>query len=110
MYWNYENQVLIFEIWKEADSVNPEVLDVIMSTANSLCIAYAPTLPDGATVPRAYLLAEILQARHIWAQAGNGAKGTEFDSDGQVVPTYPLVFLARDLLRPKTSPLGRLGH
>lgn len=106
-YWNQGNDELIFEIWPDAEELPLTVLDVYMSTANSLCVAYAPALPELAEIPNAYKLAEIYQARHIWSQARGGNR-EEFGPDGQVLPVYPLVFAARDLLRPKTNPLSRL--
>lgn len=110
MYWTYLENDFIFDVWPEAEELDPSVLDRFMNTANALCVAYAPALPDGAIVSDSYKMAEVFQARHLWSQAGNGAKGTEFDDNGQIIPSYPLVFAARDLLRPKTSPLRRLGR
>jgi hypothetical protein len=106
-YWNQGNDLFIFAVWPDAEDMDIAVLDVYMSTANSLCVAYAPALPLDADIPDAYKLAEVYQARHLWSQARGGNRD-QFDQDGNVVPVYPLVFAARDLLRPKTNPLGRL--
>ena len=107
MFWNYTNQAFVFDIWPEAADIDPATYAVLMNTANSLCVAYAPALPLGQALPDAWKLAEIFQARHTWAQA-NGGTRQEFGPDGLAIPTYPLVFAAQDLLRPKTSPLSRL--
>lgn len=107
MYWNYMDQTFIFNFWPEAEELETNVLDRLMATANALCVAYAPALPEGAFVSDSYKLAEIFQARHIWSQAMGGNR-EEYGADGMALPTYPLVFAARDLLRPKRSPLSRL--
>jgi hypothetical protein len=109
MYWNYMDEAFIFNVWPQAEELEPNVLERFMNTANSLCVAYAPALPDGAFIPDTYKLAEIFQARHLWSQAQGGNRD-EFGPEGLSVPVYPLVFAARDLLRPKTSPLRRLGR
>lgn len=109
MYWNQSNESFIGEVWADSVNINPAVLDMLLSAANELCVAYAPTLSEGDVIPDSWLLAEILQARHIWSQA-SGGDAQQVNADGFVIPTYPLVFAARDLLRPKSSPLSRLGR
>ncbi|RNL52737.1 hypothetical protein [Arthrobacter oryzae] len=105
--WNYGNQAFVEEIWPEAADIESSVYFALMLTANALCVAYAPVLADGAVVPDSWKLAEIFQARHTWSQF-NGGNRDEIGADGYAVPVYPLVFAARDLLRPKSSPLSRL--
>ncbi|TSE15403.1 hypothetical protein B1A87_005250 [Arthrobacter sp. KBS0703] len=97
-------------IWPEAVDIDPDVLSTLLYTASSLCAAYAPTHTDpGVTeqVPETWKLALIFQARHTWGQMSGGQK-QEYGPDGLAIPVYPLVFAARDLLRPKSSPLRRL--
>lgn len=107
MFWNFANEQFVHSIWPEAADIDTAAFQVLMSTANALCAAYAPPLPLGDEVPDAWKLAEIFQARHTWSQA-SGGNSQEYGPDGMSIPTYPLVFAARDLLRPKTSPLSRL--
>ena len=107
MYWNFANQAFIFEFWAEAADIDSVTLDALMQAAHEVCTAYAPALSEGAIVPHSWRIAEIEQARHVWSQA-TGGNGQEFGPDGLSMPSYPLVFAARDLLRPKSSPLGRL--
>lgn len=107
MYWNYANQDFIFEVWSQAKDIESSTLDALMLAANEVCTAYAPALSEGAIVPQAWRFAEIEQARHIWSQAVSG-NAQEIGPDGYAMPSYPLVFAARDLLRPKSSPLSRL--
>jgi len=106
--WNTD-KMFVEEIWPDAtgDKMSPEVYLLLMQAAHEVCVAYAPVLSEGAPVPQAYKLAEIFQARHLHTQF-HGGNRDEIGADGYAIPTYPLVFAARDLLRPKTSPLGRL--
>jgi hypothetical protein len=104
--WNTD-RAFVEEVWPEAEHIQADVYLTLMLTANALCVAYAPALPEGATVSDSWKLAEIFQARHTWSQF-NGGNRDEIGADGYSVPVYPLVFAARDLLRPKTSPLSRL--
>ncbi|QCO98967.1 hypothetical protein FCN77_16255 [Arthrobacter sp. 24S4-2] len=107
MYWNYANEEFIQSIWPEAADIDSVLLDQLLSTANSLCVSYAPVLPEGASIPGNYRMAEVITARDIWSKMSGGNR-EEFGPDGLAIPVAPLIYLARDLLRPKTSPLGRL--
>lgn len=107
MYWNFGNNEFVFTIWSDAEHIDQNVFNMLMSTSNALCSAYAPALPEGAEVPDEWKLAEIFQARDTWSKF-NGGNSEQFGPDGMSIPVYPLVFAARDLLRPKTNPLSRL--
>jgi hypothetical protein len=106
-YWNYVNEAYVLKVWPEAEDIDPQVFAALMSTANALCTAYAPVLPEGAVVPDTWKLAEIFQARHTWGQMSGGNR-EEYGPDGMAIPVYPLFLAARELLRPTSSPLGRL--
>lgn len=106
-YWNFGNTPYVQSIWPEAVDIDPSTLDQLLSTANSLCVAYAPVLAEGAAVPNAWRMAEVITARDIWSKMGGG-NAEQFGPDGMAIPVAPLVWLARDLLRPKTSPISRL--
>jgi hypothetical protein len=106
-YWNYINESYVAQIWPESADLDPAAYASLMSTANALCRAYAPVLPDETAVPDPYKLAEIITARDIWSKMGGG-NADHVGPDDMQIPTAPLIWLARDLLRPKTSPLGRL--
>ena len=107
--WNDPNGALVATLWADVQngSLDPETVNFIFQVAHEVCLAYASPLAEGAQVPANYLMAEILQAKDIWSKT-SGGNSSEFGADGYAIPTYPLVFAARDLLRPKTSPLGRL--
>lgn len=104
--WN-DNRAFVEEVWPDSVDIPADVYLTLMSTANALCAAYAPALPLGATVSDSWKLAEIFQARDTWSKF-NGGNREEFGPDGMSIPVYPLVFVARDLLRPKTSPLSKV--
>lgn len=103
--WNIDKD-FIFSLWADAADIEPNTLDVLLETANVVCTAYAPPL-TGEVIPSNYLVAEIMQARHVWGQLRGGNQNS-YGPDGYEIQVYPLVFAARDLLRPKTSPLSRL--
>lgn len=103
--WNVDLD-FVSSLWADAADIEKDTLDVLLETACIVCEAYAPPLGD-APIPYNYLVAEIMQARHIWGQMRGGNQNA-FGPDGFEIQVYPLVFAARDLLRPKTSPLGRL--
>lgn len=100
---------LILQVWADADTIDGEALTAVFNSANALCTSFAPPLEDGSPIPAAYLLAEIFQARHIWSSfQGSNRQMYGPDGDGITTTTWTLVLQARDLLRPRTSPLGRL--
>jgi hypothetical protein len=103
--WNLDDE-RVHKVWPEAADIDPAVYLQVMMTANSLCVAYAPAF-EGDYPPESYKLAEIITARDIWSKMGGGNR-QEFGPDGMEIPVAPLVWLARDLLRPKTSPISRL--
>lgn len=107
MYNDLTSPQFIYTVWEDAEDLEGDTLDQLFEAAHEVCVAFAPDL-KGAAVPVSYKLAEIMQARHIYGQFRGGNREStgsgEFDA-----PVYPLTFAARDLLRPKRSPLGRLG-
>lgn len=104
--WNIDNE-FVASLWADAANLDPDTLNVLLETAHIVCVAFAPPLPEGAPVPFNYLVAEIMQAKDINSKIGGG-NSSSFGAEGYEIPVYPLTFAARDLLRPKTSPLSRL--
>jgi hypothetical protein len=104
--WNMEDSK-VYAVWPEAEDLDPQVYLQIMMTAHNLCVAYAPAIPEGEYPSQSYLLAEIITARDIWSKMGGGNRA-EIGPDGLEIPATPLIWLARDLLRPKTNPVSRL--
>lgn len=99
----------ITSVWADAADIEPVALATVLESANALCRDYAPALAEGAPVPAAYRLAELFQARHIWSSF-QGSNRQEFGADGMEISTstWSLVLQARDLLRPRTSPLRKI--
>lgn len=114
--WNDPVTQLAFitDIWADAEYVPPTTLTAIFKAANQVCVSFAPSVPnpaftDGApgVIPDSWKIAEILQAKHIWARMRSGSRESQ-GLDGFEISTYPLVLEARGLLRPKRSPLKGL--
>jgi hypothetical protein len=97
----------IAKFWEDAAVIDEVTLEKLFIAAHELCLAYAPVLPEGAPVPERYRLAEILQARDIWSKMESGNRD-EYGPDGMRLSVTHLDYQARNLLRPKTSPLKRL--
>lgn len=92
--------------WPDAVTEAPETLASLLRTAWESCEAYAPKLAEGAPVPERYKLAQILQAKALWAMQRQGP-GDQFNDQGYSVAIYPLDARIRQLLRPK-RPFGGL--
>ena len=105
--WNDPNSQQVYDLWADAADLDSDTRNLLFQVSHQVCLAYAPPLAEGAPVPPNYLVAEIMQARHTWGQLRGGNQNS-FGPEGYEIQVYPLVFAARDLLRPKTSPLGRL--
>lgn len=97
--------------WPDAVLVDPAGLDSLLKVAYETCSAYAPAVPpleDGTAgvVPERYKVAQILQARAVWAMQRQ-SPGETFDGAGFSVAVYPLDARIRAMLRPK-RPFGGL--
>lgn len=86
-------------LWREADGLELEELELILTAAHAACDAWAPE-QSTAEVPAHWKLAQIMQAKHLWARFRSG-NGEDIGPDGFTISTYPLVLEARQLLRPK---------
>lgn len=104
--WNIDTD-FVSSLWADAANLEPDTLNALLETAHIVCVAFAPPLAEDAPVPPNYLVAEIMQAKDIFSKIGGG-NASSFGSEGYETPVYPLTFAARDLLRPKTSPLRKL--
>lgn len=89
-------------MWPDAPRTDP-VLDAMLAAAHGIVEEYAPALPDGAEAPPAYKLAEVLQARSLWAATTRDGDVIGFD-DGGAVRVRPIDPTVKALLRP---PAGR---
>ena len=100
-----DSVALAAEWWDAPDQ--PELIK-LLDVAHENCLAYAPALAGGATVPKAWAQAQVLWTKHLYARGKSGNQET-VGPDGYTVSTFPLVLEARSLLRPKTSPYAGLG-
>jgi hypothetical protein len=94
-------------LWPDADLVEPEALETLLKVAHETCSEYAPAIPaneDGTPgpVPDRYVMAQILQARAVWAMQRQ-SPGETFNGDGFSVAVYPLDARIRAMLRPKRA-------
>ncbi len=107
MVWVYAEQDagLLNELWADSAHLSDETLSVLLSIARTAVEAYAPALAFPEDAPPTYRVAQILQARHVWATASSGGEGS-FGPDGYMLTasSWPLVMAARDLVRPKRHP------
>jgi len=97
--------------WPDAVLMEPATLATLLAVAHESCAAYAPAVPsleDGTpgVPPARYVMAQILQARAVWAMQRQ-SPGESFNGDGFSVAVYPLDARIRQMLRPK-RPFGGL--
>lgn len=95
---------LLEAAWTDA----PEgvALRVFLAAAKTQCIAYAPTLAEGAPVPDDWRLAQVMQARNIY-NAGAAPTGEGMaDGSGYGISAYPLDWFVKQLLRPQAGKLA----
>lgn len=95
----------VAEEWLDAPD-EPELSD-LLEIAFDNCAAYARDLAPGASVPKGWAKAQLLQAQHVYAR-GKSGNGDTMGPEGYAISTYPLVLESRSLLRPKRSPLKGL--
>lgn len=88
-------------LWPDAPRTEV-VLGAVLSAAHDIVAAYAPALADGAPIPDAYQLAEVLQARSLWAATSRDGDVIGFD-DGAAVRVRPIDPAVKALLRPPTG-------
>jgi hypothetical protein len=94
----------IEETW--LDAPEGEELEDLLTVAFEVCSAYAPPRAAGP-VPESWKKAQLMQAQHVYARSRSG-NGETMGPDGYSTSTYVLVLEARQLLRPKRSPLAGL--
>jgi hypothetical protein len=97
--------------WPDSVLVDPDGMVSLLKVAHETCAAYAPAVPlleDGTAgpIPERYKVAQILQARAVWAMQRQ-SPGETFDGAGFSVAVYPLDARIRAMLRPK-RPFGGL--
>ncbi|QCQ16990.1 hypothetical protein [Microbacterium sp. RG1] len=96
------DRALIGIVWPDGSILGDDALAVYLAAAKAGCVAYAPTLAEGADVPEEYRLAHIMHARNIF-NAGNAASdgNGELSAGGYGITSYPLDWHVKQLLRPQ---------
>lgn len=101
---------LVRTVWADADTLEPDSLEALLRVGQAQAEAYQGYVLHGNAVPTdSQRLAAILLTRHVYATSAAGDRA-QVGPDGYPVEvsTWPLVLQARALLRPKTSPLGKV--
>lgn len=96
---SWPDKIAVRAQWPDAAGIPDDVLDRYIASATSQCVRFAPTLPEGAEVPPAYVTAVILQTRELWA-AGQ-REGDLIGVGEYAVRARPLTPTVRSLLRPE---------
>jgi hypothetical protein len=89
------------DVWPDAVGIGDAALDLFLSAAYDSVKAYAPPLPDGATVPQAYVLANVLQARELKNASARGEQDVIGVGDS-AIRARPLTAAVKQLLRPQS--------
>ena len=87
-------------VWPDAVNMPDATLTRYLAAAHEALEGFAPALPDGATVPESYRLANILHAREL----RNATQRGESDVIGvgdYAIRARPLTAAVRALLRPQ---------
>lgn len=94
------NESTIEDVWPEAP-MNDEVRGLIVATAQNDVVEFAPELPEDATIPANYRLAQLMQARNLWNAGRTDSDGGVGDGEFVFRP-FPLDRQIRQILRPKS--------
>ena len=85
--------------WADAQRIDDADLDVLLDVAHEQCVAYAPSVVE--PVPVSFMLANIYQAREVWA-AGNRESQDVIGFGDFAIRARPLTASVKALLRPET--------
>ena len=85
--------------WADAP-LDDVVLTSMLEAAHEQCVAYAPALALGATLPASYVEAEVLQLRALY-QAQERDGDVIGYGDGYAIRVRPLGQDVKSLLRPR---------
>lgn len=84
--------------WADAGSLDDSVLDTLLAAAFEQCVAYAPAPAD--PVPTRYMLANVYQAREVYAASQRGEQDVIGVGD-YAIRARPLTAAVKQLLRPQ---------
>lgn len=89
------------DVWPDAVNIDDDTLTWLLDASFDGVQAYAPTLAEGATPPPSYVLANVLQARELFAAAQRGEQDVIGVGD-YAIRARPLTAAVKQLLRPQT--------
>jgi hypothetical protein len=90
------------ERWPDA-ARDDNMLNEYLEVAKIQVLAYAPALAEGAEIPVHYRMAQLMQARAIWAATVKNSEG-QLDAGGYAIPApHPLDWSVTQMLRPRTG-------
>lgn len=90
--------------WADAKGLSDETLSELLEVATVAARAFAPALPDSATVPAHYRAGVILHARDTWgAQTRNISSDTTIGLGEYAVRVRALSDVVKSLLRPRRA-------
>jgi hypothetical protein len=91
------------EDWADAPETDAR-LEQLLELARQQVIAYAPALAAGAAIPANYKAGQLMQARNLWnAGLVDPATGQQGDDASFQLRPFPLDWMVRQVLRPKTG-------
>ncbi|NYF29237.1 hypothetical protein [Microbacterium sp. JAI119] len=93
-------------LWPDVP-MNDDAATLYLNAAKEACLAYAPALAEGASIPDGWRLAQALQARNTY-NSSKAAPGGDFDGGGYGISAFPLDWQVKQLLRPRRA-LGAIA-
>lgn len=102
MVWLTKSDTALIEAFgfTDAGDLEEDVLEAYLNVAKEACIAYAPPLREGETVPDSWRMAQAMQARNNF-QAGAAAPADAGEGGTYGVTARPLDWQVKQLLRPR---------
>lgn len=85
--------------WPDAENIDPFVLNDLLNIAWEQCVAYAPAFTGPPS--KRFILANIYQAREIWASGSRDSQDLIGFGD-YAVRARPMTATVKSLLRPET--------
>lgn len=94
----WADKTLARAIWPDATNLTDEVLDDFLEAAYEQCVDFAPAHTD--PVPMRYQLANVYQAREVWAASLRDSQDVIGVGD-YAIRARPLTGTVKQLLRPQ---------
>lgn len=92
----------IRDLWPDAPSSDRWCFE-LLEVAKADVLAFAPALLEGVVVPANFRRAQYMHARDIWNASQNTGDSGELGDEGFAVRPYPLDWMVKQVLRPRTG-------